>query len=244
MGRCLEQYKGMSTTDLIREWDTNGNGEIEKIELRMVVRNKMKIKADNKKIDALFDSLDQDGGGTLDAKEMGAALDKLKIACYAATEKREQARAQASELRVLADAFSAALAATDEVESLQAKVKGLSNGVCEGAVDVKMAAAIVSASKATSENDQRQKVLHAWDPNKEGSITKEVSRSPRSPTISHARSPTPISHDRQQPWRTPTLGPGSSASLGLQPASRRNAHTNSTLTCGRGRPSVLGRVAR
>ena len=47
IGRAIQKQK-MSVPDLIRKWDASGDGEIQPIELRQVVRNHLKIKADNK----------------------------------------------------------------------------------------------------------------------------------------------------------------------------------------------------
>ena len=39
----------------------NKDGQIERIELRQVVRNDLKINAENKEIDQIFDEIDKDG---------------------------------------------------------------------------------------------------------------------------------------------------------------------------------------
>ena len=46
--------------ELVSEWDKNRDGVIQRIELRQVVRNSLKITADNKAVDTLFDKLDKD----------------------------------------------------------------------------------------------------------------------------------------------------------------------------------------
>ena len=53
---------GARVMDLFREWDTNGDGSVDKKEFRenMV---KLGLEVDKKEIDALFDSWDKDGGG-------------------------------------------------------------------------------------------------------------------------------------------------------------------------------------
>ena len=64
---------GARVMDLFREWDTNGDGSVDKKEFRenMV---KLGLEVDKKEIDALFDSWDKDGGGSLDYKELGKLL--------------------------------------------------------------------------------------------------------------------------------------------------------------------------
>ena len=52
--------KSYNPKDLVAEWDRKHKGEINKVEFRQGVRG-MGIKADNKDLDALFDSIDSDG---------------------------------------------------------------------------------------------------------------------------------------------------------------------------------------
>ena len=83
----LETVNKHNAMELLREIDTNGDGVIQKIELRQMVRNKLKIKADNSEIDKFFDSIDIDGGGTIDLNELIGACHKLHdagaLACCA-----------------------------------------------------------------------------------------------------------------------------------------------------------------
>jgi hypothetical protein len=45
-------------TELVREWDTNRDGDISKAELRQAVRGSLGLQASNKEIDRLFDDFD------------------------------------------------------------------------------------------------------------------------------------------------------------------------------------------
>ena len=49
----------------MRSWDRNGDGMINKVELRQVVRNKLKVHATNDEIDDLFDVFDADHSSAL-----------------------------------------------------------------------------------------------------------------------------------------------------------------------------------
>ena len=66
----------MAVEDLIREWDANGDGAVTKMEFRQSLRNpKLELVADNvSELDALFDRLDKDKGGSLDLGEVKAAM--------------------------------------------------------------------------------------------------------------------------------------------------------------------------
>ena len=69
--------------ELIREWDRNGDGDINTIELRQCVRNSLGVKADNREIDAWMVKVDADGSGVLELPEVKAALKSLKDAVLA-----------------------------------------------------------------------------------------------------------------------------------------------------------------
>ena len=122
-----------SVPDLIREWDSNKDGEINKVELRQVVRNKLKIQAENKEIDALFDKLDDDKGGSLDLKEIQKAMGVFKKQWRSFQEMQEQKAQRAEEIRGEAKVVQAAAEATQTLEEHQAKQAGLSGESVDGA---------------------------------------------------------------------------------------------------------------
>ena len=70
--------KKANPKDLVLEWDRKHKGEISKVEFRQGVRG-LGLKADNKEIDTLFDSIDTDGGGSLDVPEVRAG-GRLRVA--------------------------------------------------------------------------------------------------------------------------------------------------------------------
>lgn len=161
LGRAIAKQK-MSVPELIRKWDTNGDGDISKIELRQVVRNNLKIKADNKTIDALFDRLDVDGGGELDMKEMGVALKLFakQVSTADADEAVEMAKAKA--LREDAASMRECAALTAEAEALQLRLGRLRDGFHDGDLASKLAAIVIKEAKAIGINDQKTKVSGAW----------------------------------------------------------------------------------
>ena len=114
-----------SVPDLIRDWDSNKDGEINKVELRQVVRNKLKIQVDNKEIDALFDKLDDDKGGQLDMKEIQKAMGVFKKQWRSFQEMQEQKVQRAEEMRGEAKVVQAAADATQKLEEQKAKQLGL-----------------------------------------------------------------------------------------------------------------------
>jgi len=169
IGVAIQKQK-MSVADLLRKWDASGDGEIQPIELRQVVRNHLKIKADNKEIDALFNRLDSDGGGSIDLKEMGDAMRVFQqsVATAAADEAKQMAIAK--ELRDQAAMISDCAKNTARVEELRVKVNGIKSGVCSGPLFDKIAMAIVGLATSTNESDAKSKVANSLDPQKAGIV--------------------------------------------------------------------------
>lgn len=65
--------KGMKAGDIALQWDASGDGEIDKKEFRKNVLA-LGVTAPPSGIDAIFDGLDVDGGGSLDMRELQKAL--------------------------------------------------------------------------------------------------------------------------------------------------------------------------
>lgn len=74
--------KGLSAKDIVEKWDENGTGEISMDEFRRQCFA-LGLQSTAAQVDALFMSLDADGGGSLDKFELRAALKKLEDAAYA-----------------------------------------------------------------------------------------------------------------------------------------------------------------
>lgn len=64
--------------DLLREWDTNGDGEVDRKEFHKAMPL-LGFEAPKAEIDALFDEWDTDGGGTLSFKELQRILKAPKV---------------------------------------------------------------------------------------------------------------------------------------------------------------------
>ena len=109
------------TKALLREFDSNGDGKLQKIELRQMVRNKLKMTEDNPTIDALFDAIDEDQSGTIDLDELTAACHRLLEEHYAACEEREAIHDKVEALRERAELLSAAAESTKEFEEEMAR---------------------------------------------------------------------------------------------------------------------------
>ena len=69
-------------TQILLKWDTRGDGEISKAEFRKHAR-KLGVVATAADMNACFDSIDEDGGGTLDVEELKPAFKELAAAAKA-----------------------------------------------------------------------------------------------------------------------------------------------------------------
>lgn len=108
-----------NVANLLREMDDNGDGVIQKIELKKFVRNKIKLAADNQEIDAFFDSIDTDRGGTIDLNELIGAVQRLQEAAQDAKDEEAERVQAADDLQALSEQCTLAaehMAAIEELE--------------------------------------------------------------------------------------------------------------------------------
>ena len=80
LGQLLLTMDGKATEAMMKKWDVKGRGEFMKAEMRLNLRN-TGLNVTSAESDALFDTWDDDGGGSLDLKELRGALnDTMKEA--------------------------------------------------------------------------------------------------------------------------------------------------------------------
>lgn len=108
LGAFLKK-KGLKANELASKWGGK-DGLVDKAEFRKEV-SALGIQAEVWQIDGLFGQLDEDGGGTLDATELGRALKKL-------TEESDRLKAEMAELKLARnEAMAKAKAAQDAWKS-------------------------------------------------------------------------------------------------------------------------------
>ena len=98
--------RGTTTNALMKEWDRNGDGNLQKIEFKQAIRLSLTLKASNEQIEELFDAFDGDGGGTLTIAELKPAIRELHDFCrQGVREKRHllQAEQSATQATAVAD---------------------------------------------------------------------------------------------------------------------------------------------
>ena len=94
LGEAMER-RGIMAFELMKEWDTNGDGELDRIEFRQALRQTLKLKVTNAQSDELFDSLDEDGDGCLLIQtEVKPAIRKIHTFCKAEHERETKAQQQ------------------------------------------------------------------------------------------------------------------------------------------------------
>lgn len=110
---------------VLREWDTKGRGEIRKAEFRLNLRN-VGLNATSTDADALFDEWDADGGGTLDANELTAALQRVMSDArgYQAVPPNPNVE-RVKQLRRLAVVAEEAAVATEQADALEDTLRQL-----------------------------------------------------------------------------------------------------------------------
>ena len=77
-----------TTSDMIKAWDKNGDMQIQKMEFRVAIKNQMGNDANHVQIDALFERLDVDSGGSLDEQELRKSIKLMYDTSLAASHQR------------------------------------------------------------------------------------------------------------------------------------------------------------
>ena len=116
----LEKTSGSRISDLVRKWDTNGDGSIDADEFKLNVK-KLGLVATNFEIDQLFHDLDVDGGGSLDADELKKAIRMLMESRSKDIAREKELRQTMSALSSSARALQAELRKRDQEEEAAAE---------------------------------------------------------------------------------------------------------------------------
>ena len=107
---------------LLKDWDTKGKGEFLKGEFRLNLRN-TGLNATSAEADGLFDSWDDDKGGSLDLKELRSALLSVQSAAKAYKNTPDPNTEKVARLRERAKLAQDAAEATKQAEEMEAEYK-------------------------------------------------------------------------------------------------------------------------
>ena len=109
---------------ILKEWDSKGKGEFQKAEFRLNLRS-IGINVSSAEADELFDSWDDDKGGSLDLKELKRALLGTQEKATAWLSAPDPTRAQVELLRQRAELADEAAELTMAAEALEAELAEL-----------------------------------------------------------------------------------------------------------------------
>ena len=164
VGAAIAELK-KSPAEAIYEWQAN-KGKLIPIELRQAVRNKLKIRADNKAIDALFASLDTNHSGALDATQLQVAVKKITKANKDAKKDAVRLMEAASNLRAVAEH---ARLAGEAVALLELHVGEDSHSESETAAPPSLLQrAVLTVLRGGMSVD---KLMSLWDKDRKGTMT-------------------------------------------------------------------------
>lgn len=113
-------------SDIVREWDKNGDGKLSLTEFRIEVRTLVPKDADVHDIDALFKSTDADNSGFLELGELKVLLKHSIIAAIEMEEQAKDVHKRVAELRFIAEQASQVAEHTAEMESEESTYETMS----------------------------------------------------------------------------------------------------------------------
>ena len=115
----------MSVAEYVGGTALTKDGQISKMEFRKSVRTLLPQTgaANNSEVDAMFESLDADKGGTLDVPELKAAFQKCKDEATERSKGSTKAREKAERLRKHAATTAKAIEATELAEQAEAELR-------------------------------------------------------------------------------------------------------------------------
>ena len=158
----MAQTKPLS--ELMRDWDKNGDGDINTIEFRACVRNSLGLKSNNEEIDGWFSTVDLDGGGSLDFPELKAAFKSLRKRLGADRDEITRCREEAEEIRRKAAEVEEIAKVTQELEAAKRRLVELEK---EPPLEARLGAVMAKRNMKAAD------VVSQWDRNNDKSISRE-----------------------------------------------------------------------
>ena len=154
--------KNTKIGDLVNTWEST-DGEVNKRQFRKNVRV-LGIEAEDDELDELFDSLDEDKGGTLDTEELKVALTSLREAYQESVRELTQLQKSTVSLWKAARAAQVELKKTRSADDLaaQEKVEAEARAAAEAAAAEELARAAKEA-KAIEAKRKKEEEKAAYD---------------------------------------------------------------------------------
>jgi len=118
-----------SASDMLKAWDRNGDRQIQRMEFRIAI-NQMGIDVSHVKVDALFDKIDLDAGGSIDEAELRQSAKLMHDAATAARSEHSVAAARLEYCRERLKLVEACYEPAMEVEAAHVAHRTLCDSRC------------------------------------------------------------------------------------------------------------------
>jgi Ca2+-binding EF-hand superfamily protein len=160
-----------SVAGFLRQWEIAEKGEISKMEFRRSVRQFVASvgTSNSKEIDALFDAIDADAGGSLSEGELRVAFQRFKDEGKQRAAAAAVAREKAARLRKHAKTSQRAAAATRAAEEAEREMEGFRDS---SKMAVRPRLGLLLAKRRVAIGD----VAQTWDADGSGSIDRKEFR--------------------------------------------------------------------
>ena len=160
--------RGITTAQLLKEWDKDGDGELTKIEFKQAVRLSLALKASNEQIDAIFDMLDTDADGSIQIDfEVRPAIKKIHDDARKAGELEKRGAGQLELFTSQIEQLDKAEEAAKTWEELAAQANDMRRNA---PLDIRFGLII---EKKLGEGTTKTDILQKWGADAKGTVNQE-----------------------------------------------------------------------
>ena len=175
----LVSERQQTAQEIVKEWDTDGSGCVSKPEFTLACRRLKLVgdpsipeamfkhrglsKEDHAVVEALFDSLDLDGGGDLDPEELETGLHVLLEKAAAARGQQEALQEKLDSYNESAALYDQAAAATEAAEAIEGEIREL---VDNPTIQLRAGKQLIKYTKESQLSD----LLSSWDTSGDGEV--------------------------------------------------------------------------
>jgi len=157
--------RSIDLKELMTSWDKNGDGLVRKMEFRLHVRKVLYCgSSESSLIDSLFTELDKDKSGTLELKEVKAALALLKERAAAIAARVLKAQGMVDRCKERAEQAQSCVATAVMAEQGEAKLARLRDGA---AIDARLGALLVKRNIKIGDAAKK------WDAKGDGTVSRK-----------------------------------------------------------------------
>jgi len=152
--------RNMKIGDVVTKWDKDFDGSVSKTEFRTCV-GEMGVTAEAAEVDALFDSLDADGGGDLSLNELKPTLKRLLDSATGSETEIKELTKSTKEVRKAAKQQQASVVTAQAKEDREAKeaeeeARKAEEAKVAAEAEAKAAKKAAAAEKAAAKEEEKQ----------------------------------------------------------------------------------------